>query len=320
MLSEKQKKNIEARSRTLHAVRDFFWQNGYTEVETPVAVKLPGQEPFLFPVPVSITNDRGESFKFYLNTSPEYGMKKLLGAGFNKIYQITRSFRDRESFGGIHSPEFTMLEWYRSPATLFELMDETEQIIRHAGAALGITIPEIKRYTVAQLLEKYAGVDLEKNLDDKEIKKTSEALGFKSSEKAKYEDSFFNIFLNKVEPRIIEEGPVFIYKYPKALAALSTLDPQDNRYALRFELMWNGLELANAFQELLDPIEQKRRFEEEQEMKRDMNEEIVAIDEELLQALPNIKSPTSGIAMGIDRLVMALTNTNDIRDVLTFPY
>lgn len=320
MITEIQKKYIKKRSRTLKAVRDFFWSQNYIEIDSPIAVEKAGQEPYLHPVPLEIADDKGVKRKFFLHTSPEYAMKKILGAGFEKIFQITHCFRDRESFGGTHQPEFSMLEWYRTGADLESMMDETENLMKSVSEALGEKMEKPRRFSVSRLFKEYVGADLDKIMDTDKIYALCRTFGFKISPEGKFEDYFFAIFLNKIEPFLNEDFPIFVHRYPSQLAALSELDAKNPKYALRFEVYWRGFEIANAFQELLDPVEQKARFESEQRIKAEMGGPQIPIDEELLEAIGKIPRPTSGIALGIDRLIMAISKENDIANVVAFPF
>ncbi|HLD34728.1 MAG TPA: amino acid--tRNA ligase-related protein, partial [Patescibacteria group bacterium] len=164
------------RAVIIHLIRDFFWSRDFVETDTPVAVKLPGQEPYLNPVPVELHDPRSESYRFYLQTSPEFAMKKLLAAGWPKIFQICKCFRDYEDFGGRHNTEFTMIEWYRAPGNLSEIMDDTENLFKFVGARLGVNKIKYKereiniegiweRRSMKEIWQKLVGVNLDEYLE-----------------------------------------------------------------------------------------------------------------------------------------------------------
>ncbi len=283
------------------AVRGFFRSRGYLEVETPILVRSPGMEPNLMSFETTIIEADGTRHAAGLVTSPEYAMKKLLGSGMEKIFTITKVFRNEEELGGTHNPEFTMLEWYQQGADYHACMDETEALVKTCAAKFGRVLPAFKRARIADLFDQYALVPLEK-LEAKPGDTMS--------------DAFYRVFLS-IEPKI-SEGPIFVYDYPVYQAALSRLTP-DGKYGERFELYMDGLELCNAFTELTDSVEQRQRFEEEAEERRTLGKTVFPIDEELLRLLPSVRQPTFGNALGLDRLLMIATGKKSIEDVLLFP-
>jgi lysyl-tRNA synthetase class 2 len=321
----KNKELLILRSQITKLVREFFWSQDFLEVETPLILKLPGQEPYLSPVKTAIHNEFGVEFPGYLHTSPEYAMKKLLGAGFEKIFSLGKCFRDYESFGGTHNPEFTMIEWYRANADMYKLMDDCEDLYKFIYESLkdqeGLNNSQFQafqtfnRISMKDLWQQEIGVNLDDYLTIGSMFKLCEEHSYKPSTDEKYEDLFFRIFLNEIEPKLSGLGAIFIYNYPAQMAALARLCPTDPRYAERFELYINGLELANAFSELTDPVEQKKRLAEEQELRKTLGKPVFDIDEEFISALGHMP-PSTGIALGIDRLVMILTGCKNIDDVL----
>ncbi len=306
--------DVTFRSEIVKRIRAFFDARGYLEVHTPRMVELPGQEPYLEPFWTKLHDIHGHEFDRALITSPEYAMKKLLASGFGKIYDLGPCFRDGEPSDGSHVPEFLMLEWYRKDADLQSLMDETEEMVRHAGR--GIREAELersfRRLTVAEAMERHARIQLDAFLDDREkmaalIKERDGIV----HEHDTWDDLFFKIFLSEVEPKLgwsedkTKWQPTFLWNYPISQAAMAEKNPNDSRYALRTELYIGDLELGNGFQELTDAEEQRRRFIEEIELRKSLGKKIWGLDETLLEALPKI-SKASGMSFGVDRLVMLL--------------
>ena len=290
--------NLEKRAKLLAAIRAFFDSRGYLEMETPLMVPKPGMEPFLEPFETELRTPTGEKRQAFLITSPEYALKKLLAAGFERIYQLGKCFRNGEGSGGRHNPEFTMLEWYRAGTDYFGLMDETEDLFTEVGKLFGKTFPKpFERLTVAEAFQKFAGRDALELSND--------------------EGEFHKIFLNEIEPKLGVERPTFLYEYPVSMAALSR--PAKNpRFAERFELYINGLELTNAFSELTDADEQKRRLEEERELRKKFGKTDYAVDDDFIAAVRAMPE-SAGISLGVDRLLMVMADAKDIRVVIAFP-
>lgn len=322
------KKIHDDRIIILKAIREFFWSAGFQEMETPLALKFPGQEPYLNPVAVKIEDAGKNVYDFYFRTSPEFALKKLLGAGYEKIFEIGKCFRDGEDIRGTHSPEFTMIEWYRCPGSLEDIMNDTEKLFKKILKKLGkdslhyngLQIPALRKWqrsSMKKLFKKYLKVNLDKYLETEPLKKLAEKVGLNVSDGDEYEDIFFKIFLNKIEQKLGIEKPVFVYDYPARMCSLSKLSEGDQRYAERFELYVGGLEVANAFGELLDPIEQKRRLMEDQALRAKLGRETWPVDRDFLAALANIKQKKAGgIALGIDRMVVLCTGAKDINEVI----
>lgn len=309
---------LRRRADVLRAIRAFFDARGFVEIEAPVVVVSPGMEPHLDAFEL-----KTEHARRYLHTSPEYALKRLLGAGFDRIYSLGPCFRD-EPPSRTHSPEFTMLEWYAAGLDLHGLMDQTEALVRaaHAGAGTGagagaaVEMPSgaFERLSVRDAFVRYAGVDPWRHGSVDALRAAARAAGHRVAEGGSWDDVFFEVHLDAVEPRLGVERPTFLWGWPASQAALSRLDPADPSVALRFELYAGGFELANAFDELIDAGEQRRRFEGEQAARRSMGRAVLPIDEALLDALGRMK-PTAGIALGVDRLVMWLLGAGEIADV-----
>jgi len=312
--------SVTLRSEIVKRVRAFFDARAYLEVHTPRMVALPGQEPYLSPFWTKLHDIHGGAFDRALITSPEYAMKKLLASGLEKIYDLGPCFRDGEPTDGSHAPEFLLLEWYRKRADLFSLMDETEDMLRFVGRGLrdAELAPPFRRMTVAEAMKVYAHIDLGEILEDREALAALviEHGGTVQTEDT-WDDLFFKIFLTEVEPNLGWNHnktiwqPTFLWNYPLSQASLAAKNPEDSRYALRTELYIGDLELGNGFQELTDAEEQRGRFLEEIRLRESLGKQTWAMDEELLQALTQL-GKVSGLAFGVDRLVMLLAETDKI--------
>jgi lysyl-tRNA synthetase class 2 len=308
------RETLEARARILRAVRGWFERQAFVEVDTPARVRSPGQEVHIDALPAG----KGH----WLITSPEYHMKRLVAAGLPRIVQIAKCWRAEES-GPHHRGEFTMVEWYRANEPLETLADDCEALLRVAAiaagrdpAALGFAAP-FARTTVRELWARHAGIDLTGDEDASTLHAKATAAGVALGNAEAWDDIFYQVFLDRIEPRLAGGGPTFVFDWPAPLAALARPKPGDLRVVERFELYAGGLELANAFGELTDPIEQRRRFEEEVRIRTTRGRPVYPIDEALLAALPRMP-PTAGIALGFDRLVMLALGVGDISEVVSF--
>jgi lysyl-tRNA synthetase class 2 len=302
------------RGQLTAATRAFFTARGYMEVETPYAVPAPGEEVHLRAFGL---RPGGK----YLHTSPEFAMKKLLAGGAGPIFQFARVWRD-EPASPTHAPEFTMLEWYRPGATLAGLMDETEFLIRavlppvvHWGGC-EVSFASFERITIEEAFARHAGVELLATADDAPA--LAAAAGISRRDGENWEDLFFRLLLERVEPRIGRDRPTFLTHWPAAQAALARRDPADPRVAERFELYAAGLELANAFVELTDAAEQRARFIADRARRHALHGPDWTLDEDFLAAVSQLP-PCAGIALGFDRLAMLAAGAPRINDVLWLP-
>ena len=326
---------LEQRGRILGAVRGFFAAHGYVEVGTPALQVSPGLEPHLraFKMPLHDPHDRAA--QRYLHTSPEFAMKKLLVAGMPRIWQLAHVFRDGER-SATHHPEFTMLEWYRLGATYRDLMDECTALIRTCQDAAdaqaftwrGHTADALRpwqRLSVAEAFEEHCSIDLLATAPDplapdlERLAAAAAHLGIAPHPGDDWEALYFRIFLERIEPVLGRGAPTILYNYPLSMAALSRRNPADPRLAERFEVYVCGLELTNAFGELTDAAEQRRRFIADQAKKQALYGETYPIDEDFLAALEHGLPECAGVALGFDRLVMLATGAEDIEDVLWAP-
>jgi lysyl-tRNA synthetase class 2 len=315
-------KNIlERRALLIRGIREFFWQQDFLDVETPLLLARPGQEPYLSPMKVLFHNEKAEEFTGYLHTSPEYALKKMLGAGFTNVFSITKTFRDYESFGGTHNPEFTMIEWYRANNSFESLMDDCEGLWKYLAKSISdaekANMPW-ERLHMNEAWERYAGASLHDHLNREAMAALCVKKGYPVTDKDSYDDLFFKIFLNEIEPKLGERGATILHHYPLSMAALARVSPTDARYAERFEVYIHGIEIANAFGELTDAEEQQRRLEEEQAFRKTTGKEVFPIDTEFIEALRTMP-PSAGIALGVDRLIQALLGAKDINSVLALP-
>jgi elongation factor P--(R)-beta-lysine ligase len=318
------------RNRIVAAIRNWFGARDFVEVECAALQVSPGNEAHLHGFATELIQPDGSRELRYLHTSPEFACKKLLAAGETRIFDMARVYRNRERTL-THSPEFTMLEWYRANEPYEAVIDDCLALVRLAAETAGSRVfawrgsktdpraaPE--RLTVAEAFERYAGVDLLKTLDGGEADR--DGLAAQSPVHFTADDSWSDIFsrilVEEVEPNLGVRGLTVLYEYPAVEAALARTCAHDRRVAERFELYACGVELANGFGELTDPAEQRRRFEAEMDVKQRIYGERYPIDEELLEALV-MMPPASGVAMGLDRLIMLATGATRIDQVLWTP-
>jgi lysyl-tRNA synthetase class 2 len=325
------RRNLEVRAKVLAGIRSFFAQKGFLEIDPPALVPLPGMEPHLIPFSTDLLDREGEGRRFFLHTSPEYALKKLLSAGLPRIYALGHAFRNGE-ISVTHNPEFTLLEWYRAGADYQALMEDCERLFMHLLEALGLGhgVPyqgrtlELKppwpRIAVAEAMRRHAGVDLDACTGLEEFIAVARHKGYEEVDAGwPWEDVFYRIFLQEVEPNLPTASPFFLMDYPVEMGALARPKPGAPRWAERFELYAGGLELANAFSELTDAKEQGRRLRREQDQRVCTGQEHYPVDTSFLAALEKGMPPAAGIALGVDRLVMILVDAADIREVLPFP-
>ncbi len=302
----------------MRAVRGWFESEGFLEVSTPSRVRSPGQEVHLDAIPAG--QSAGEAR--WLITSPEYHLKRLVASGLPRIFEICKCWR-AEELGPHHRTEFTMVEWYRAETPLEVLAADCEALVERAfqaagrdPLALGLGAP-FARTTVRELFARHAGFSLTGAETAGELRAAAEQAGVAVGAAIAWDDIFYQVFLDRIEPALAKAGPTFVFDWPAPLGALARPHPRDPPVVERFELYAGGLELANAFGELTDPVEQRRRFEEETRTRAARGKAVYPIDEALLAALPQMP-PTAGIALGLDRLLMLATGAGDISAVQAF--
>lgn len=327
---------LAARGRIVSALRRWFEAEGFCEVEGGALQVSPGNETHLHAFGTDLIQSDGSFRRRYLHASPEFAMKKLLAAGEEKIVDFSRVFRNRER-SALHHPEFTLLEWYRANEPYERIMDDCARILRVAAEATGTAsfkfrgrdadpFAEPERLTVADAFARHAGIELMLTLPDDAasdprpdlLARAAEAVGIRTAADDTWSDIFSRILSEKVEPNLGLGRPLILYDYPASEAALARRKPSDPRVAERFELYVAGVELANAFGELTDPVEQRRRFEADMAEKERIYGERYPIDEDFLAALANMP-PASGCALGLDRLVMLATGAERIEQVIWTP-
>lgn len=322
---------LRRRATLRTATRVFFEQRGYAEVETPYAVATPGEEVHLAALGIHASDAYGDRRAFWLHTSPEFAMKKLLAAGAGPIFQFARVWRDGEGkwreaecaeVGVRHAVEFTMLEWYRPGLSFAGLMEETEALLRAVLPAIvcsgGVetAIDGFERLTVAEAFARHGAGDVLGTVGDAAALAASAGCVLRDDEA--WEDLFFRLMMERVEPHLGRGRPTFLTHWPAAQAALARRDPVDPRVALRFELFVCGMELANAFEELTDPDEQRARFVADRARRHAASGPDWPMDEALLDALATMP-PASGIALGFDRLAMIAAGADRIDQVQWLP-
>jgi len=292
------KKNLWLRAQIIQAVRTFFIENDYLEVETPCRIPAPAPEAHI---------DAEVSGDWFLSSSPELCMKRLMAAGYPRIFQICRCFRQKER-GSKHLPEMTLLEWYTAGHNYFNMMDQCEDLIRFVAGLSGFEdflvyqgnridlTPPWPRMSVRDAFEKFSSV---------------------SMETAMLQDRFDRVTAFDIEPNLGYGKPIFLYDYPASAASLARLKPENRSVAERFELYISGMELCNAFSELTDPVEQRKRFEGEQKNRKQSGLQAYPLPEKFIESLQNMPE-ASGSALGMDRLVMLFADTTRIDDVVAF--
>ena len=311
---------LKLRAAVTRAVRTFFEQRDYLEVDTPSLVQTPGLEPEIDAQPVA---DAG-----YLITSPEFHLKRLLVSGPPRIFTLCHCWR-RGELGRLHLPEFTMLEWYRVGATLEDLMDETESLVASVACAtanlcpLGGLAPPLdrpfQRTTVAEAFWRYAKIDLVGVASTPALKRAAGRAGITVPPTTDFTELFSWLWVEKVEPSLAKTPAIFIHDFPAPLAALARLRPEDSTVAERFELYVGGVELANAFWELRDADEQIERFLAEQAARKRRGLPVYPIDHRFISALRQGLPDCCGIALGLDRLVMLAAGADAVDQVVAFP-
>jgi lysyl-tRNA synthetase class 2 len=308
-----------ARQKLYASLRKSFAARGYEEVDTHLLVPAPGMEPHItaFEAEFLPETDVGAKRTLYLHTSPEYAMKRLLADGSGPLFQICKVFRNGE-VSAAHNPEFTMLEFYRPQSDYTSIMEDTEGLLAEADPSGFFAQLPYERLTVRDAVRRETGVDLAHHKDGVSLARAAKNAGVRVGEATSFDDVFFHLFLQKVETKLGHDRPTFLIEYPASMASLSKLKSSDPSVAERVELYAKGKELANGFSELTDADEQRRRLVEEQQWRREHKRPVYPLDEAFLSALSNLP-PSSGIAVGLDRVLMIMLDAENIEDVLLFP-
>lgn len=324
IMSEESKKTFVTRSRIIQSMRRYLDSHGYLEVETPMMHSIAGgasARPF-------ITHHNALDMELYMRIAIELHLKRLIVGGLEKVYEIGRVFRN-EGVSTRHNPEFTMIELYEAYADYKDIMSLTENLIAHiAQEVLGTTTvqygeyevdlkPEWKRLHMVDAIKEYTGVDFWKETSKEEAQQLAKEHGVEIKDNMEYGHIVNEFFEQKVEEKLIQ--PTFIYGHPVEISPLAKKNDEDPRFTDRFELFIVAREHANAFTELNDPIDQRERFEAQLKEREEGNDEAHMMDDDFIEALEYGMPPTGGLGIGIDRVVMLLTNSPSIRDVLLFP-
>lgn len=318
------KKTFTMRSKIVREIRKFLEEKDFLEVETPMMHPIPGgaaARPF-------ITHHNTLDIDLYLRIAPELYLKRLLVGGFEKVYEINRNFRN-EGISTKHNPEFTMLELYQAYADYADMMDLTEELINTVAVEVlgsaktdceGLEInlsPPWKRVSMSGAVKEYTGLDFNEINSDGEAVRAAEEIGLEVEKPGTWGTALNQVFEEKVEPKLIQ--PTFVIDYPVDISPLAKRKETEPRLTSRFELYILGREIANAFSELNDPIDQRKRFEEQTKKRLVGDDFSHMMDEDYLRALEYGMPPAGGLGIGIDRLVMILTGLGSIRDVILFP-
>lgn len=314
------------RAAALRAVRAFFDERDFLEIDAPIAVLSPGLEAHLDAFEIS-----GVAGKRALHTSPEYALKKALGAGLDRIYCLGSCFRD-EPLSRTHHPEFTMIEWYTTALDLGGLMVQSADLVAAVTLAVRgdtvvrgpngrqVDLSDLEVLSMREAWLRHAKIDPFAHQTASSLRNAGRMHGIAvPTQSDDWDDVFFQIFLNVVEPKLGRDGLTAVHSYPASQAALARIDPADPTVARRFELYAGGLELANAFDELTDAAEQRARFEADRAWRKAHGRPVPPLDEDLLTALDAMR-PTVGIALGFDRLLMLASEEADIADVRVQPW
>jgi len=319
------------RENVINAVRSFFAGKQFHEVETPILLAHPAAESYLDIFETKLLDRKRQGTPAYLSTSPELALKKLIVAGIGNCFSITKSFRNMETDSYTHNPEFSILEWYRVGATYTSLMEDCQQLVLAINHALGnentLTYQGVtfnlaepwEKITVKEAFQKWAGIDFDEFLDDKKAREIAVKKGYTVEAKNTWEELYDQIYLNEIEPHLGKSKPTIIYEFPGCLAALSKKKTDNPNYAERFEWYIGGLELGDCYTELTNWKEQQDRFDFELTEIDRLGKTKYDYDHDFIDALKTGMPDTSGIAVGLDRLIMLFTDTTHIADTLFFP-
>lgn len=305
---------LRLRAHILKLIRDFFASRNVMEVETPLLCHTSVTDPFIQSIPAFYQgHSHQQEQTYYLQTSPEYAMKRLLASESGAIYQITKAFRQGD-IGRFHNPEFTMLEWYRPNFNHHDLMDEMDDLLQFT---LKTRPAEKKSY--AHVFQTFLSINPHHATLD-ELMNCANDNHLMIAGEITDKDTWLHLLLSHcIEPKLGEERPCFIYDFPASQAALARIQPGSPPLASRFEVYFRGIELANGFHELNDANEQRERFQKNLQERKSLHLPLLPIDELLLASLAHLPD-CAGVALGIDRLIMLATNSDSIADVMSFDF
>jgi lysyl-tRNA synthetase class 2 len=333
-------KRYFVREKVLTAIRRFFLDRTFHEVETPYLTGSLPPESYLEIFETTLLNRKRESRQAYLPTSPEPFLKKLLVAGIGNCFALTKSFRNTEDMSTTHNPEFTILEWYRVNADYTDIMNDCEELLTfinaylqrmdggkqaakpteliYQGKTIDISHPW-ERITMSEAFRKYTGINLGQALEVEQMAPIARKKGYKVTKNDTWEELFHQIYFNEIEPHLGKGRPTIVYDYPAELAALSREKKSDPRFAERFEFYISGLELGDAYSELTNAEEQLARFKVESRERKRLGKISHPVDMDFIEALRVGMPSAGGIAVGVDRLIMLFADVADIADTLFFP-
>ncbi len=304
--------NLTRRAQLIGQARHFFSQRHVLEVETPLVCSHTVTEPNIESFSFSADNTQR-----YLQTSPEYAMKRLLANGAPDIFQICKSFRVGEK-GALHNPEFTMIEWYRRGYGLKQIMEETVDLI--IGLLAKNEGPLNSEYiSYADLIEKILGVSLS-SMSDLQVKELAMQNGLVTQDDVSWQQAIDFLFSHKIQPSMCGQSITVVFHYPAAQAALSKLNEGDSSVSERFEVFYKGVELANGYVELLDPKQLLNRFAKDQQIREQSGSTHIAIDQHLIEAQQHGLPPCAGVAVGFDRVMMLSVGASSLSEVISFDW
>ena len=314
------------RSELIKRIRAFFEKSGFLEAQTPVLSPALIPESYLEVFQTELKDKLGNSTLAFLTPSPELWHKKLLAAGSGNIFEITKSFRNTDLGGRFHLPEFTLLEWYRVGADYFKTMDDCQALIKSAvdqdkltyqGETIDLKAP-FEKISVIKAFAKCAGIDDKTLFDQRDLVSWALKNGYRVNREDDWGTVYNLVFLKEVEPKLGFGRPTLIYDFPAEFAPLAKTNSKDSRVKERFELYIAGVELADAYSELIDQVEQKKQFEKEAELRKKMNKLEHPVDWDFIKALESGLPDCSGAALGVDRLMMLLADKTEISEVVLF--
>lgn len=324
------------REKVIDAMRAHLKSQQFLEVETPKLLPQPSTEPFLEVFQTQLKFAEGDTHQAFLPSSPEFALKKLLVAGVGNCFELCKSFRNGEGRSSRHNPEFTILEFYRTPADYTDVMKDVEELFASIHHAVYSTNEDVslpltyqnktfalkapwERISVAEAFAKYAGIDTDTLLDQQKLLDVSRKKGYTITPETTWEEIYNQIMFNEIELHLGTKTPTILYDYPVSQAALSKKKASDPRFAERFEVFLAGFELGNAFTELTDWKEQEQRCLADLEERKNMGKTTYSLDQDFIDALKLGMPPAGGIAMGVDRIAALFADVPSIQDVLFFP-
>lgn len=316
------------RDNALRAVRRYFSSASFVEIEAPILVPAASTEPHIDPLHVEVKLDDNQTTETrFLHTSPEMALKRVISTGVARVFSISKVFRDAEH-GPLHLPEFTLAEWYRAGGTLHELSEDVRHLLFAIASAtkadeetLQCLLDPFEELPIPSLFTRYLGVDLDAAIDETDqgnphaLAARMISAGHAVKADASFEECFVHAMVAKIEPNIGQDRPVVVTRWPASQSVFARLFDDDVRYAQRAEIYWRGLELSNGYDEVTDPAEQRRRMERDNAERRRLGKPEIPLDEKFLRSVKHMV-PTSGIALGFDRALMALWREEKINDVV----